>query len=290
MSNTPIQLPREGFLKSVPHIRQFKHWFYLQRDGKYRVVGLDPETFADVVDGEERSLFESTLLASDLAEDFSLFTQRPEYWVGRVDVIESEANLALVYDRLLIGATLMRARENGSYNQDALLEKACKSLEWLHTTDFFDAPASSMYHESYPHGLLEHTIKVIVNICSLLQVRKFSTVSLSSAVIVAATHDWCKIGNYEQYMKNVKNDKGAWEQVAAYRRIGEPHPLGHGVLSMFYASRFFRLSVEESAALRWHMGAWRVCKDELNELQSSNERYPLVHLLQFADQLSITEY
>lgn len=291
MSNTKIQLTKERFLKEVPGIKNFKHWFYLQNDGRYRVVVLDLVTFKDVAGSEEQILSESDILTSaDLAHDFSLFMQRPEYCVGRVDIIESESNLALIYDKLLIGATLMRAREAKIADPDSFIDEVYRGLEWLHTTDFFDAPASSVYHESYPHGLLEHTIKVIVNACSLLSVRKFANVSLSSAVIIAATHDWCKIGNYEQYMKNVKNDSGKWEQVAAYRRIGEPHPLGHGVLSMFYASKFFRLSVEESAALRWHMGAWRVCKDELNELQSANEKYPLVHLIQFADQLSITDY
>lgn len=290
MNTVPIQLSKKSFVQMVPSMDKFKRWFYLQNDGSYKVVDLDPETHADLPQEDTITFSESVLLASDMSDDFELFMQRPEYVVGRADVIEREKNLPLIYDLIILGATLMRAREQGNSNPGALLDHIYKSLEWIHSTDFFEAPASTVYHESYPGGLLEHTLNVIKNTYSLLRIPKFSSVSLNSATLVAAMHDWCKIGNYEQYMKNVKNESGAWEQVVAYRRTGEPYPLGHGVLSMFYASRFVKLSVEESAAIRWHMGAWRVCKDELNDLQAANEKYPLVHLIQFADQLSITNY
>ena len=34
---------------------------------------------------------------------------------------------------------------------------AAELLEWLESTDFFEAPASTHYHGSYPGGLVEHT-------------------------------------------------------------------------------------------------------------------------------------
>lgn len=33
---------------------------------------------------------------------------------------------------------------------------AAELLEWLESTDFFEAPASTHYHGSYPGGLVEH--------------------------------------------------------------------------------------------------------------------------------------
>ena len=66
--------------------------------------------------------------------------------------------------------------------------------------------------------------------------------------------------------------------------------LGHGVSSMFLASRFFKLSVEEAAAIRWHMGDYNVADNEMNDLHQANETYPMVQLLQFADRLSRVKY
>ena len=93
------------------------------------------------------------------------------------------------------------------------------------------------------------------------------------------------------YMRNVKNDEtGIWEKVPSYKRIDASIPLGHGAQSMFMASRLFKLTADESLAIRWHMGVWNVSSNEYNDLQQANENYPLVHLLQFADQLSIVNY
>lgn len=300
---TDIRYTKQEFLESCVRITDpnLKHWFYLQNDGRYKVVELDSEGRDVIHDGDEDYtdviLSESLILASDAAEDFKKFKDRPEYLVGKPEKFfkggcsKLEKAVAIwVYDKMFIGASLIRARAAGNDDVDSLIDKIYKNLEWLHTTDFFDAPASSIYHESYNGGLLDHTLKVAFNAAEMVSLSKFQCVPMHSAVLIALMHDWCKISNYESYMKNVKDANGKWTQEEAYRRVGEPIPLGHGVLSLFYASRCFRLSVEETAALRWHMGAWRVCKDELNELQSANESYPIVHLIQFADQLSITEY
>lgn len=164
-------------------------------------------------------------------------------------------------------------------------------LQWLRSTDFYRAPASTRYHEAYTGGLLVHTLNVYNNILELIKIPQFNSVDIHSAALVALTHDWCKIDYYESYEKNVKNETTSqWEKQLAFRTNQRGISLGHGVSSMFLVEKFFRLTPGEALAIRWHMGVFRVCNDEINELQQSNERYPLVHLLQFADQLSITEY
>ena len=35
-----------------------------------------------------------------------------------------------------------------------------KIIKYLETTDFFEAPASTQYHENYTGGLCEHSLKV----------------------------------------------------------------------------------------------------------------------------------
>ena len=164
-------------------------------------------------------------------------------------------------------------------------------LKWLRSTDFYKAPASTRYHESVIGGLLVHTLNVYNNMLGLLKAPQFANVDIYSATLVALTHDWCKIDYYEAYEKNVKNeDTGQWEKQTAFRTNQKGIPLGHGVTSMFLAERFFKLTPDEALAIRWHMNRFRVCEDEINELQKANETFPLVHLIQFADALSITSY
>ena len=134
-----------------------------------------------------------------------------------------------------------------------------------------------------------HSLKVYQRMLSLRSV--FPSVSMLSLTIVALTHDWCKMGLYEQYMKNVKDETtGVWHQEPAYKKVSHNIPLGHGTTSMFLASKFFRLTLEESLAIRWHMGEYNVADNEVNELQKANATYPMVYLIQFADRLSCVEY
>lgn len=169
---------------------------------------------------------------------------------------------------------------------------AAQCIKWLEGTDFFKAPASSRYHEAYAGGLVEHSLKVAKMCSHLLSVPEFASIPEDSAILCALIHDWCKIGMYESYMRNVKDEKtGTWHQEMNYRRAAtRSFPFGHGASSMFLGDRFFRLHEDELLAIRWHMGAWYVCDSETDELQQANENYPLVHLLQFADQLAITNF
>ena len=165
------------------------------------------------------------------------------------------------------------------------------AITWLESTDFYTAPASSIYHEHFKGGLLLHTLKVYNEVIDLLHVDKFKDVDVVSASLIALVHDWCKIGMYEQYMKNVKDDKtGQWNQEVAYKRNPKGLPLGHGTYSMFLAEKFVKLTPEEACAINYHMGHWYISEAEVDDLQRANESFPLVHLLQFADQLSIVKY
>lgn len=170
-------------------------------------------------------------------------------------------------------------------------DKFEKFESWITGTDFFTAPASTRFHGSFEGGLCEHHIDVYNETVDLLTLSKFKNVNPDSAYLVALVHDFCKIGQYVPYMRNVKNDETSqWEKVQAYKYDKPAFPFGHGVTSMWIASKFLPMSMEEMLAVRWHMGSYRCTYDELGELQESNERYPLVLLLQFADQLSITGY
>lgn len=209
-----------------------------------------------------------------------------------IDTISSRTS---EYNELLTQSLIFRAQDrNGTKEQATNL--ANRMIEWLRTkTDFYTAPASTQYHDSFDGGLVYHSLQVYNQILDLITIPKFQTVDIASAVFVALTHDWCKVNSYETYYKNVKDDNGNWVQEKAYRTIKNTISAGHGPQSLidvmlFCNTSYSALSEDEMMAIRWHMYTYDVTAYDLRPLNNCNEAIPLVHLLQFADQLAITNY
>lgn len=190
-----------------------------------------------------------------------------------------------IYDTLIAGIYY------AAYDEEKAGKLTERCLNWLSTTDFYIAPASTIYHDAESCGLLRHTLRVVDKMVELLSLPSFLGVTRHEAILTALVHDWCKIDFYEQYMKNVKDEvTGVWNKVPAYRHKGANMPFGHGVTSMFIAQKFFKLSTEQALAIRWHMGEHSVSQTESHDLMDANEKYPMVFLLQFADRLSIVDF
>ena len=230
--------------------------------------------------------------SSDLVKDqYNLWVSRPERKIGQMVNIKGQTldRLMSIYEELLIGAYLKNHPEEtitaGSEPKFAAM------IDWLRSTDFYRAPASTQYHDSVVGGLLVHSLRVYNEALMLHATYQFRSIPIDQVALVALVHDWCKIATYTAYQRNVKNEEtGQWEKVNAFKHDLQGLTLGHGVTSLWYASKFFNLTEEEALAIRWHMGAWSVCDPEKSELQNANLKYPLVYLLQFADQLSCTDY
>ena len=194
------------------------------------------------------------------------------------------------YEMLLAGTVMMLAEQKG-VNPDKTIPQIKRTLEWLEGTDFFDTAASTVFHDSEPCGLVYHSLKVYNQIIVLRGLPQFKNCNLAEATIVALTHDWDKIYKYEPYQRNVKNEEtGQWEKVLSYRINPRNVPFGNGAASMFVVGKFVQLSAEAMLAIRWHMGAWNITGEDQKDLNRANAVYPLVHLIQFADQLAITDY
>lgn len=181
--------------------------------------------------------------------------------------------------------------------KDIFSAKSCTDAQWsrfsswIYDTDFFTAPASTRFHGSYEGGLLEHHLDVYNETVDLVTLPKFKSVDPVSAYFIALVHDFCKIGLYDSYLRNVKNDEtGQWEKVLSYKWDKPQYPFGHGVTSMYLISQFLHLTREEALAIRWHMGEYNCAENEQSELQEARDRYPLVLLLQTADRMSIVGY
>lgn len=255
-------------------------------------VGVDKETDASIgsitIDPEGCTFEGST---DEVFMQYKLWQTRPERKVGKPAILAEKRMDELVeqYEEILVGAYILN-RPNEKI-EVGKTQGYHMMLDWLRSTDFYTSPASTQYHGSYPGGLLIHSLQVYNEALELLKLPQFKDIEPAAAAIATLTHDWCKINSYESYTRNVKNEQtGQWEKVPAYKKNFKGLPLGHGATSMFLASRFFNLSADVALAIRWHMGHWNVADGETNEFQIANENYPLVHLIQFADQLSITEY
>lgn len=276
----------------------FKYWFVRNSTSSWSIidkatnnaVGVFVESTNRILNGQTLSSLEE----QDIINEFKIFqVGRPEYAVSTPLNPYNDVDTAVDwYERLIVGVAFLKSyRSNNSIDPDSVYDRIYPCLEWLRKTDFYTGPGSSIYHDSEPSGLLFHTLRVVNKVIELSAIPSFETVNLEDAVLCACVHDWCKIGLYEQYMKNVKDDvTNTWNKVPAYKRRPAPVPLSHGVASMWLASKCFRLTNDEALAIRWHMGHWYSCESDVNELQRANETVPLVHLIQFADQLAITEY
>lgn len=151
-------------------------------------------------------------------------------------------------------------------------------IEWLTKTDFFTAPASTKYHNSFECGLVEHSLAVYAELKTSKNASQFSRESI---IKVALLHDICKANFYVVDYRNAKID-GKWEQVPFYT-VKDDFPYGHGEKSVLLASRFIDLTEQEIMAIRWHMGAFDEAVKGGFNLSQVYEKYPLALELHIAD-------
>ena len=168
------------------------------------------------------------------------------------------------------------------YQANIHREGADRLLEWLQTTDFFTAPASTRYHCACPSGLVMHS----VNVYEVMVEKHFDpeTDSMESVTPCALLHDVCKAQFYKISTRNVKNEKtGQWEKVPYYT-IEDAFPYGHGEKSVYLIERFVRLKPAEATAIRWHMGGFDdAAKGGNFSISVAYDKYPIAVKLHLAD-------
>lgn len=278
---------------------EFKYWFLRKGLTNDFSVLLEEEVVAVIkyVNNEIVAVPATDKLSADELpeierEFFDDYTKRPEFVIGTripeellidnpIDTAR-QAEMKSICEQFIEGCCYMM------YEDDLAEKYADRAIKWLAGTDFYVAPASTRYHDSEPSGLLKHTLKVVNRTIDLTTIDPFRSVNLAEAIIVAIVHDLCKVNFYESFMRNVKNeDTGEWEKVASYRHKPSDYPFGHGITSLYIAQKLFKLTLEQALAIRWHMSIYDVSDYQKSDLFDANERYPMVMLIQMADQLSI---
>jgi len=174
------------------------------------------------------------------------------------------------------------------YNANIKREGADKLLEYLKSTDFFTAPASTRFHSNHEGGLVKHTVKVyqrFVKIAEAEYGKDFIDKNAESLAVIALLHDICKVNLYKTELRNQKID-GQWIQKPYYAH-DDNLPYGHGEKSVYMLGGFIRLTREEAMAINWHMGAFDDrCRASYNALGKAFKMYPLALLFHTADLLT----
>ncbi|MDR2822040.1 MAG: hypothetical protein LBV58_00600 [Acholeplasmatales bacterium] len=166
-------------------------------------------------------------------------------------------------------------------------------LNWLEQTDFLSAPASTLFHNSFDGGLVEHTGNVIKILVSLTEKLNIKWSRKESPYIIGLLHDVCKINVYRRFLRNVKNeDTNQWVKVPSYKfdEDIEAGGYGHGLKSLHIATKKgLVLTEEEELCILHHMGAYNLNQMDQQTLNTASRRFPNILYVQLADQMATIE-
>jgi len=177
------------------------------------------------------------------------------------------------------------------YKQNIKREGSDKLLEYLLSTDFFTAPASTRFHLSEEGGLCLHSLhtyeRLLADVKNEYGRNWEETFPAESITICGLLHDVCKANMYKVDTRNVKNN-GVWEQVPYYT-VEDKLPYGHGEKSVYIINGFMRITRDEAMAINWHMGPFdaRVSGGGQNIMKEAFYQFPLALMTFFADMQAV---
>ncbi|MBQ0029962.1 MAG: HD family phosphohydrolase [Paludibacteraceae bacterium] len=168
-------------------------------------------------------------------------------------------------------------------------------IEGLEKDGFFEAPASAGHHLNVEGGLLEHSLNTCKTALAIWEAMKplsadVQKIKRESVIIASLLHDVCKTDIYKRTVKKKKTVIGTWEDSEGYKVSYKNFPMGHGeksvIMLLFYG---LEMNDDEMLAIRWHMGAWGINMNSLEEVRNYDTagiKYPLVEIIHSADSLA----
>lgn len=173
--------------------------------------------------------------------------------------------------------------------------------EFIENSDFFKAPASSIYHNNKEGGLCEHSLNVYDNLMKLVEDYGFKELIDEDSIIIASLcHDLAKIDFYEPTVRNIKkySDNGSktdnigkfdWVSVEGYRvkeSTKRDYTFGeHGITSFIIVNKYIKLTEPEAAAIINHHMSLDNGK-VVSDISEIYNRYPLASMLHIADTIA----
>lgn len=168
-------------------------------------------------------------------------------------------------------------------------------ITFIQKSDFYIAPASTVYHSCHEGGLLEHSLNVYDRLIKKLEDEVWINsckATTENITICALLHDICKSYFYVKEIRNRKvySDNGTkrdgmgrfdWESYESFT-VDDRIPYGHGEKSVMMIEQYIKLEPIERYAIRWHMGftepdsTWKT-------LSAAIKKYPLILAIHTAD-------
>ena len=115
-------------------------------------------------------------------------------------------------------------------------------LDYMLESDYFTAPASTRFHNSFPGGLCLHSLN-LVHAFNDANKQLLNPLPLDSVVICGLLHDLCKVNAY------LETDKG-YESIKGIK--------GHATVSLSRIGEHIQLTPEEDDIIRFHMGLFGI--------------------------------
>ena len=166
----------------------------------------------------------------------------------------------------------------------------------LEKMGYFIAPASSHHHLNVEGGLVQHSLNTYRAALTIWEgMKQFrpklgAEVKKDNLIIACLLHDICKC---DIYKKNTKLKRGLFnlrEESSSYTVSYDDFPMGHGEKSVILAlAGGLEMYDSEMVAIRWHMGPWRLNREDHEEMQcykAAADKYPLTIILHTADTLA----
>lgn len=146
---------------------------------------------------------------------------------------------------------------------------------------FFCCPASLEYHGKHIGGLYDHSMQVFHTLDNLTRKLDLTWQRKESPLLIAVFHDWVKMQDYVQ--------TGTGDEIQYIYNKGKTLH-GHGSVSIIMAIQFLqnhisapKLTQEEIACIRYHMGAFVKDRDEWDWYTDAIKTYPNVLWTHTAD-------
>ena len=131
------------------------------------------------------------------------------------------------------------------------------------------------YHNNFHGGLCLHSLNVTKMFLKRMD-KVYLTMDRESAILCGLLHDLCKVGYY------YRNMNGEWKSNKDHCANSS-----HGVLSVQIAEKFIKLTPEEEAVIKYHMGLFSVygyVKEYTSEdLYGAIARWPSVQIFVACD-------
>ena len=160
-----------------------------------------------------------------------------------------------------------------------------KFLTWLIDNGFFDAPASTKYHGSYPGGLFDHCYMVAETLAQLTDDFHLDWWRKESPYLVGMFHDLCKIDCYQHPVIGHTVDGKPIYDLNTWEYSKNMGLKGHGDKSIMLLSMYTTLTEEEIMCIRYHMGAF-TDKEEWHDYTNAVKNFPNVLWTHHADMLA----